>query len=169
MTPADLGDLLGSRPAATMILKGQREMSRSASAPLPHILPSARRCFSEDRPMEKIPLLLDTDPGSDIDDAVAISYLLRQPRCRTAWDHDGERRRESACGHCRCPVPGGGAGGCGDSCRGVGAFVDRAGPAECAALRRPDGCAASTGISKPTPPWNFCGRRSAAGPMRSRC
>jgi purine nucleosidase len=29
----------------------------------------------------KIPLLLDTDPGSDIDDAVAISYLLRQPRC----------------------------------------------------------------------------------------
>jgi HTH-type transcriptional regulator/antitoxin HigA len=29
MTPADLGDLLGSRPAATMILKGQREMSKT--------------------------------------------------------------------------------------------------------------------------------------------
>ena len=29
MTPADLGDLLGSRPAATMILKGQREMSKA--------------------------------------------------------------------------------------------------------------------------------------------
>lgn len=30
---------------------------------------------------DKIPILLDTDPGNDIDDAVAISYLLRQPRC----------------------------------------------------------------------------------------
>ena len=29
--------------------------------------------------MEKI--LLDTDIGSDIDDAVCLSYLLRQPRC----------------------------------------------------------------------------------------
>lgn len=28
-----------------------------------------------------IPILLDTDPGSDIDDALAIAYLLRQPRC----------------------------------------------------------------------------------------
>src|ERR1041385_1683340 len=31
--------------------------------------------------MERIPLLLDTDAGSDIDDAVALAYLLRQPRC----------------------------------------------------------------------------------------
>ena len=30
---------------------------------------------------ERIPILLDTDPGNDIDDAVAISYLLKQPRC----------------------------------------------------------------------------------------
>jgi purine nucleosidase len=30
---------------------------------------------------ERIPVLLDTDPGSDIDDAVALAYLLRQPRC----------------------------------------------------------------------------------------
>jgi hypothetical protein len=30
---------------------------------------------------DKVPMLLDTDPGNDIDDAVAISYLLRQPRC----------------------------------------------------------------------------------------
>jgi antitoxin component HigA of HigAB toxin-antitoxin module len=29
MTPSDLGDVLGSRPAATMILKGQREMSKA--------------------------------------------------------------------------------------------------------------------------------------------
>ncbi|HOJ20657.1 MAG TPA: nucleoside hydrolase [Armatimonadota bacterium] len=30
---------------------------------------------------ERIPVLLDTDIGSDIDDAVCLSYLLRQPRC----------------------------------------------------------------------------------------
>ena len=28
-----------------------------------------------------IPILLDTDIGSDIDDALALAYLLRQPRC----------------------------------------------------------------------------------------
>ncbi len=28
-----------------------------------------------------IPILLDTDIGSDIDDAVALAYLLRQPQC----------------------------------------------------------------------------------------
>ncbi|CAN5483724.1 nucleoside hydrolase [soil metagenome] len=31
--------------------------------------------------MERVPILLDTDPGSDIDDAVAMAYLLHQPRC----------------------------------------------------------------------------------------
>ena len=30
---------------------------------------------------ESIPILLDTDIGSDIDDAVALAYLLCQPRC----------------------------------------------------------------------------------------
>lgn len=30
---------------------------------------------------ERIPVLFDTDIGSDIDDAVALAYLLRQPRC----------------------------------------------------------------------------------------
>lgn len=29
----------------------------------------------------RLPLLLDTDIGSDIDDAVCLAYLLRQPRC----------------------------------------------------------------------------------------
>ncbi|MDH7568890.1 MAG: nucleoside hydrolase [Armatimonadota bacterium] len=29
----------------------------------------------------RIPILFDTDIGSDIDDAVCLSYLLRQPRC----------------------------------------------------------------------------------------
>ena len=31
--------------------------------------------------MDTIPVLFDTDIGSDIDDAVALAYLLRQPRC----------------------------------------------------------------------------------------
>lgn len=30
---------------------------------------------------DAVPILLDTDPGSDIDDAVALAYLLAQPRC----------------------------------------------------------------------------------------
>lgn len=29
----------------------------------------------------KIPVLLDTDIGNDLDDAVALAYLLKQPRC----------------------------------------------------------------------------------------
>jgi len=31
--------------------------------------------------VQRIPVLLDTDIGSDIDDAVALAYLLKQPRC----------------------------------------------------------------------------------------
>lgn len=31
--------------------------------------------------LERVPVLLDTDIGSDIDDAVALAYLLKQPRC----------------------------------------------------------------------------------------
>ena len=31
--------------------------------------------------LNRIPLLLDTDIGSDIDDAICMAYLLRQPRC----------------------------------------------------------------------------------------
>jgi len=31
--------------------------------------------------MDTLPVLFDTDIGSDIDDAVALAYLLRQPRC----------------------------------------------------------------------------------------
>lgn len=30
---------------------------------------------------DKIPVLFDTDIGSDIDDALALAYLLKQPRC----------------------------------------------------------------------------------------
>lgn len=31
--------------------------------------------------MDRIPVLLDTDIGSDIDDAVALAYLLKKPEC----------------------------------------------------------------------------------------
>jgi purine nucleosidase len=31
--------------------------------------------------MDRVPVLLDTDIGGDIDDAVCLAYLLRQPRC----------------------------------------------------------------------------------------
>lgn len=34
-----------------------------------------------DKNQEKIPVLFDTDIGSDIDDAVCLAYLLSQPRC----------------------------------------------------------------------------------------
>src|ERR1041385_5145304 len=45
---------------------------------------------------EPIKLLLDTDIGSDIDDAVCLAYLLRQPRCEllgitTVTGHAGQR------------------------------------------------------------------------------
>jgi len=43
MTAADLGDVLGSRPAATMVLKGGREMSKShirAAAAHFHVSPA---------------------------------------------------------------------------------------------------------------------------------
>ena len=33
---------------------------------------------------ETIPVLFDTDIGSDIDDAVALAYLLKQPQCELA-------------------------------------------------------------------------------------
>ena len=32
-------------------------------------------------PENPIPLLFDTDIGSDIDDALALAYLLKEPRC----------------------------------------------------------------------------------------
>ncbi|MBT7099558.1 nucleoside hydrolase, partial [Candidatus Poribacteria bacterium] len=45
---------------------------------------------------DKIPVILDTDIGSDIDDAVCLAYLLRQSRCdllgvTTATGDTGQR------------------------------------------------------------------------------
>ena len=54
---------------------------------------------------QKIPLLLDTDIGSDIDDAVALAYLLKQPACEllgiTTVSGDTQKRAALADFVCR--------------------------------------------------------------------
>ncbi|BDI29481.1 hypothetical protein CCAX7_15320 [Capsulimonas corticalis] len=55
--------------------------------------------------MQTLPILLDTDLGSDIDDAVALAYLLRQPRCEllgiTTVTGEPEKRASLADAICR--------------------------------------------------------------------
>ena len=55
--------------------------------------------------MERIPILLDTDIGSDVDDALALLYLLRQPRCAllgvTTVTGEPEKRAALADALCR--------------------------------------------------------------------
>lgn len=55
--------------------------------------------------MDKFPVLLDTDIGSDIDDAVALAYLLRQPACEllgiTTVSGEPERRASLADAVCQ--------------------------------------------------------------------
>lgn len=55
--------------------------------------------------MPRIPVILDTDIGSDIDDAVALAYLLRQPQCEllgvTTVTGEPERRASLADAVCR--------------------------------------------------------------------
>src|SRR5919109_5334440 len=50
--------------------------------------------------MAMIKVLLDTDIGSDVDDAVALAYLLSQPECElvgiTTVTGEAERRAELA-------------------------------------------------------------------------
>ena len=54
---------------------------------------------------ETIPVILDTDIGSDVDDAVCLAYLLRQPRCEilgvTTVTGEPERRAMLADVVCR--------------------------------------------------------------------
>jgi purine nucleosidase len=68
-------------------------------------------------PGETIPVLLDTDIGTNIDDALALAYLLRQPRCEllgvTTVTGDVDRRADIVSAVCRAagrpfvPVHGG--------------------------------------------------------------
>jgi purine nucleosidase len=55
-----------------------------------------------------IPILLDTDIGSDIDDAVALTYLLRQPRCELLGitTVTGEVQQRCACAEVICRAAG---------------------------------------------------------------
>jgi len=55
---------------------------------------------------ETIPIILDTDIGSDIDDAVCLAYLLKQPRCElvgitTVSGRDPRQRAALADAVCR--------------------------------------------------------------------
>ncbi len=43
-----------------------------------HVRPAS--CYTHDMP-DRVPLLLDTDIGTNVDDALALAYLLCQPRC----------------------------------------------------------------------------------------
>lgn len=58
--------------------------SRSAGRATPSVRrpqqPTSRG-LCENSPMAKIPVLLDTDPGSDIDDALALAYLASHSGC----------------------------------------------------------------------------------------
>lgn len=57
---------------------------------------------------DRICVLLDTDIGSDIDDAVALAYLLRQPRCELAGitTVSGDVAQRAACAQVICEAAG---------------------------------------------------------------
>jgi purine nucleosidase len=57
---------------------------------------------------DRIALLLDTDIGSDIDDAVALAYLLRQPRCELLGitTVSGDVQQRAACADVICRAAG---------------------------------------------------------------
>jgi purine nucleosidase len=57
---------------------------------------------------ETIPVLFDTDIGSDIDDAVALAYLLRQPRCELlgVTTVTGDVQKRSALAQMLCEAAG---------------------------------------------------------------
>jgi purine nucleosidase len=56
----------------------------------------------------RIPILLDTDIGSDIDDAICLAYLLAQPRCdlRGVTTVSGEPRLRAALADAVCRAAG---------------------------------------------------------------
>ena len=55
--------------------------------------------------MDTVKILLDTDIGSDIDDALCLAYLLAQPRCEilgiTTCSSEPEKRAEIVDSMCR--------------------------------------------------------------------
>src|SRR5215210_7957291 len=57
-----------------------------------------------ERRLERLPVLLDTDVGTNVDDALALLYLLRQPRCELlgVTTVSGDVRRRAACAAAMC-------------------------------------------------------------------
>jgi purine nucleosidase len=55
-----------------------------------------------------VPVILDTDIGSDIDDAIALAYLLRQPRCELlgVTVATGHTVKRAALADCLCQAVG---------------------------------------------------------------
>jgi purine nucleosidase len=62
---------------ASIVLEKQDVLSEL----LEHDLLELEQPLPGNNDTETVPVILDTDIGSDIDDAVALAYLLRQPRC----------------------------------------------------------------------------------------
>lgn len=58
--------------------------------------------------MDRVPLLLDTDIGTNVDDALALLYLLRQRRCELlgVTTVSGDVRRRAACADVICRAAG---------------------------------------------------------------
>jgi purine nucleosidase len=58
--------------------------------------------------MQSTAVLLDTDIGSDIDDAIALAYLLRQPHCDLLGitTVSGDVRKRAALAHALCRAAG---------------------------------------------------------------
>jgi purine nucleosidase len=54
--------------------------------------------------LDRIPVLLDTDIGSNIDDSLALAYLLRQPRCELLGitTVSGDVGKRAACAEVLC-------------------------------------------------------------------
>ena len=57
---------------------------------------------------ENVPLLLDSDIGTNVDDALALAYLLRQPRCELLGitTVTGDVARRAACAEVICKAAG---------------------------------------------------------------
>jgi purine nucleosidase len=59
-------------------------------------------------PVHRIPVLLDTDIGTNVDDALALLYLLRQPRCDLlgVTTVSGDVRKRAGCAGAICRAAG---------------------------------------------------------------
>lgn len=112
-----------------------------------------------------LPLLLDTDIGTDIDDAVALAYLLRQPRCEllgiTTVTGEADKRAALADAVCR-------AAGRTDIPIHVGTQMPLlVAPAKLMPRSMPSSALGPTQTSaRATPPLPFCAIPSVPAPMR---